>query len=293
MRRRLWLTGLVLAGVLAVAVVPGMAHAATCHVVDVATDDVYDGTGAALQLAMDEATSGDRLEVSGVCRGNFKLRKHLRLVGRPTAAHPRPTLDANGHGHVLVTQVDATIRSLRIQGGGAMSGGGIVVRNGTLQLTGTTEVVGNRGGGGGGGILVGDESRSAQVRMGGHASVHGNRGRVGGGISVSFTSSVRLQDHASIWGNVADVGGGIFSGDGGVIVRGHAWIHGNRAEFGGGLYDDSGTTYLWNRARITRNVATREGGGIYQSSFPALYVCSPRVRLSPNVPDDPPQGSTC
>jgi hypothetical protein len=279
------------AGALTVAGPTPPTSAATCRVTDLATGQTSIGHGANLQTAIDEAHVGARLEVRGVCHGNFKIRTPLRLVGRPTAAHAIATLDADGHGHVLVTWADATIRSIRIRGGWARTGGGILVRDGTLALTGDTRVRGNRASSGGG-ISVGDEAHAVHVLLRGRASVRGNRARYGGGVVVAFTSSITLEDRASLWNNRARVGGGVAS-SGQVTMRNEASIRRNRAALGGGLIDDAGGTLLRHRAQITHNVARDEGGGIFQINHPVLYVCSRLVRISPNTPDDPPPENPC
>ncbi len=83
-----------------------------------------------LQQAINDATSGDTLDVRGVCFGNFTIDgKTLTLRGVSTPARKYPTLDGTNTGSVLVAENAAivTIKGLVITHGQADAGGGILM----------------------------------------------------------------------------------------------------------------------------------------------------------------------
>ena len=149
--RRLMATGLIVGSLIAaVLATPSTAVAATCRVEDARTGEHTRGAGPNLQRAIDAAEPGDQLIISGICRGNFQMREELRLTGVSTPRFPKATLDAGGHGRVLRMRDGGIIRSVRIRDGRARNGGGIYLFDGTLELRGATEVIGNRAARGGG-----------------------------------------------------------------------------------------------------------------------------------------------
>lgn len=256
-----------------------------CRVVNARTEERYTGYGVNLQRAIDDAERRDRLIVQGMCAGSFTVERPLTLAGRPNQRFPTPTLDAKGDGHVLEISRGARIRSLRITGGRATSGGGIRLLVGRLVLEGKTAIVGNRASSGGG-ISTGEEGR---LVLGGHATVRGNVSKFGGGISSNIPGSMLMKGRSAVLGNRArDTGGGIVLNVGSLTMADRASIRLNIArDFGGGIANLDGFVKLRDAARIVHNSAGREGGGVY-NYFSQMLVCSPHVVLSPNDPDDAP-----
>src|SRR5690349_18398775 len=157
----------VLAGLAGVALVVGMAaapaaSAAPATLVDCSAD------ASALQPAINAASSGATLTVTGICVGIFTIDKDLTLTRGGSAA----TLDGNGTRTVLAIQPGAsvTLDRLIITGGGEFtSGGGIFNSGGTVTLNGGT-VTGNFAGSTGGGIV----NFGGTVIMNGGSTVAGN-----------------------------------------------------------------------------------------------------------------------
>src|SRR5580765_7322329 len=103
------------------------------------------GTWDTLQAAQDDAAAGDTLKVKGTCYGPTTLSKDLTVVGQSNRAFGTATLDGDQAGSVVTIGdgVTATISNLRITGGTAEQGGGILngtrtTVGGSLTLTGST-----------------------------------------------------------------------------------------------------------------------------------------------------------
>ena len=163
---------------LAMGLRPIAAIASTCRVIDAKTGEHSWGAGPNLERALDAADAGDHLGISGICRGNFKVREEVRLTGVTTPRFPHATLDADGHGRVLRLRDGGVITSLRIRNGRAGSGGGIYFYAGTLELRGSTEIVANRAGIGGG-----IYDAAGDLIMFGRTTVRHNIAGTGGGCS--------------------------------------------------------------------------------------------------------------
>jgi hypothetical protein len=266
----------------------------TCRVTNITLGKSYPAaTGSVLQVAIDEATSGDTLRIRGRCVGVYQIAgKSLTLVGVATSRYPVPSLDADGaDDHVVnVTSTgvlrfnDLTITGAncsQCQGGGifnsglvtlvgsarvtanaATVGGGIYNDlSGTVILRNTASVNGNTAELSGGGVL-----NSGTVRLNGSSSLSLNTaGSVGAGIAG--TGVVTLNDSSSITGNVADVnGGGIFSG-GRVTLNDQASVSANTAAGSGGgiLTGNGGIVTLRGSSSVDGNKAGTNGGGVYNN----------------------------
>jgi hypothetical protein len=290
----------VVAGLVLVASAPsllttaGAASAKTCRVTNTTTGTHYQAaTGSVLQLAIDEASSGDTLRIRGRCVGVFEIGgKSLTLVGVATPRYPVPSLDADGaNDHVVTVTSTGVVRfddlaitgsdCTQCQGGGifnsgfvtlvgsaqvisntATVGGGIYNElSGTVVLRNTASVSGNTAELSGAGVL-----NLGTVRLKGSSSLTLNAaGTVGAGIAG--TGAVTLNDSSSINGNVADVnGGGIFSG-GSVTLNDQASVSANTAAGTGGgiLTGNGGTVTLRGSSSVDGNEAGTDGGGVYNN----------------------------
>jgi len=113
-----------------------------CRVTNLTTEQVYDGAGSNLQTAINQAASGTRLRVRGICVGNFVIDKKLTLIGRSTLAYPVATLDADREGRPLTVSLAGSVvaKDLRVTNGfltrrtsrDAVGGG--IFNDGTLTL---------------------------------------------------------------------------------------------------------------------------------------------------------------
>ncbi|MFL5796423.1 MAG: choice-of-anchor Q domain-containing protein [Actinomycetota bacterium] len=211
--------------VLTVATVPGLlsevAHAATA----------VNCPGDNLQTAINAATAGDTLDVSGHCTGNFTINKNLTLQGDGATV-----LDGNHTGSTVTvaTGVNATLSDLTVTGGTAAFGGGI-------DNTGT--------------VTVQDSTVSGNTA----------NGASGGGI-FNNAGTVTVQD-STVSGNTATAsfaaaGGGIFTNTGTVTVQ-DSTVSGNTTNgnpaFGGGIHINGGTVTVQD-STVSGN--TVNGGGV-------------------------------
>lgn len=285
-----------------------LATAATsCEVTNVtaATEPVV-----ALQSAVDMASSGDVLTVSGVCIGTATVAKSVSLIGKATPYAPTPTLDGAGAGTVLSllgekdAKIAVTISDLTIQDGHAsVYGGGINSRRADLVLDGTTEVSANDSwygagvaftlgtlslrddasvvdnqmdgiGGWGGGIYL----RRGALIVTDRAVVADNSAATGGGIAT-YKASVLVDAQSSVSRNHAsNGGGGIFGYDAPVRVRGDATVRENdAASYGGGVYlGGYRPGYLrltvGGSASVVANTSAKYGGGIAGSGHAVVSL---------------------
>jgi hypothetical protein len=249
------------------------------------------------QDAVDASPSASTLRISGTCVGRISIaHKTLRLLGAATAEHPRPILDGKSKRVLTVTGARVVVRDLTLTDGRAVWGGGAMVtgsyahKPSTLVLQGTTLVTGNAATSGGGGI---DVEQGATLKMFGSSTIAHNVSKwYGGGIGGLGT--IVLNDTVSISHNVGDVGGGVAINEPGtLIINDRASIKRNVAsKHGGGVVNYYGTVILNDAAAIVANTAERTGGGVRNygrtSVKGVVYICSDRVRISPNGPDDAP-----
>jgi hypothetical protein len=210
--------------------------------------------GADLQRALDGSVKGAVLVISGTCIGTFTIHKDVTLRGKPVVGHPSPTLDGGGKGTVLTIAhtANVTLTGLRIQGGKALGGGGIVVG------------------------VPGQHAHNSIVRLI-NTLVTGNTARNGGGIFAMCCHFVILRGTSAIRGNSSDCRGG------GALTQGNLWLKdtsvvnrntssgGSAARcsvprrfsgLGGGIYD-GGSVKLFDSASVTRNHAANGGGGVF------------------------------
>jgi hypothetical protein len=232
------------------------------------------GPTSRLQRLIDRAAWGDRIQVRGVCKGNFAIRRDLTLIGKATRTWPTPTMDGNSDACdrpcfvMRVTDADVgppipdlTVRDITVTGGEKASGAGILKNAGTLTLRGNTNVVGNWARRSGGGVY----SLTGDVILRGHAVVQGNRAsRYRGGGIYALDGVVILKDHSKVAGNVAHYSGGGISGS--VIMANHAAVLDNLVErIGGGGGISGSRVVMRDDSRVCRNTIkndARAGAGI-------------------------------
>jgi len=156
----------------------------------------------------------------------------------------------------------------------AGSGGGILVeRNGSLVVSGGTQVAGNRAAAKGGGIHYQGSCEGCTLRLEGDATVTGNGARLGGGVSAHGSVAIA---HTTVSSNTASWGGGGLYLSGSVSLTDVA-VEDNRENAsdeglgGGGILcggetDVSCGTLVIQGGRIggdgRGNVATGPGGGL-------------------------------
>ena len=229
---------------------PASASSTACRVRNTETGTTY----AVLQAAVDAASKGDRLTVTGTCHGTTVLDRDLFITGLETESSGRPILDGDASDTVLtVLWAEVRIESLTIEDGEAIRcwfpkvrrpcGGGITNRGGTLNLR--DVVVRRNSGTDGGGIFT-----SGTLTLDGTTRVVANRSRGGAGVfnrkgtlTLLATSRVSRND-----------GGGIANG-GTLILNDSSSVSGNSTWQGSGAVANggSGTVTLNDASSIRDN----------------------------------------
>jgi nitrous oxidase accessory protein NosD len=224
--------------------------------------------GADLQAAIDAATPGDTILVSGTCIGNFTIDRSLVIAGGGGSA----TLDGGGVGATVSIgsgpDLDIDLIGLTVTGGAP----GILLQHPDhLNLTiGDASLGGNPGGGlflnEGFGSLVTVRDSTVRGNAGFGLHDHGSpsalvlegtlvRDTAGDGVIADFDSNLDVLD-SEIRGST---GAGIRFDSASVLVE-DSTIRGNA---GGGIV--SGTQRLFlliARSRIVDNTSPGDGGGI-------------------------------
>ena len=250
----------------------------------------------ALQPAINAASAGSKLFISGTCLGAFTVWKPLTLKGAPA------TLDAHGtHSTVLTVLAHATVIGVSITGGsgvhqcGDQCGGGIrneasltllrstvsgnvakvaggIWNDGYLTLSRST-VTSNSASDSSGGI----ENQGTMVIT--NSVVSSNSAANAGGIrNVGILTISR----STVSGNSAFTysGGGIFNFDIATLNVADSTVSGNSAvEAGGGIASAGGLTIT--RSTVSGNTTGGPGGGILTNT--ATCCPPPAVMTSSTV----------
>ena len=305
---------------LAVAVSGGLLAAAlaTPAVAIGATTDVDCGSGADLQAAIDAASPGDTLAISGTCVGSFTVGKELNLHGMgsdPTIAGGPTSTD-----QVLIAP-EGTVSRLTISGG---IGVGIWNRGGHLVLRDVTV----RDNGGGGILLDGPLTMirsavlgngSAGIQSGSHAGgqpvdIRLSSVRDNGGAGIVNWAPLTLTDSTvsdnvgvGLW-NLSNLSGrgqltvirSTISGNTGGGIE-NRWelsiseskvINNTTAGYGGGIWNryegeliNFRGVLTMSDSKVTGNTAGIDGGGIYNSGPPSVVTLD-SVKFKNNAPND-------
>jgi hypothetical protein len=231
----------------------------------------------ALQPAIDAATAGQTLLVTGTCTGPFTISNSLTLDGIG-----RAVLDGNAAGRTVTIGSGASVRLDHLM---ITNGTGGISNQGTLTVLGST-VSGNTASNGPGGginnavdatlvVTVSTVRDNYSLGAGGginnnglltvrDSRLFGNSADNCGGIDSVGAGVAATVGQTSVNGNTARVadGGGICDGQGSVLTLSDSSVYGNTAGFGAGLYDNDGTASVI-RSTVERNTASVQGGGIF------------------------------
>jgi hypothetical protein len=209
--------------------------------VDDPTETIY----GSVQQAVDDASSGDTVEVDGVCYGaslvagvtqNLYLNKDVNLDGDWNyVSEATAVLDALNNGRVVyvasgvtLTMTDFTLRNGDASLGGlANTGGGVFNDGGTLNLISTNIA----------------------------ASTASN----GGGMANQGTLTL---NEVQMFQNTAVNGAGFYMASGTANITKSRFYLNQASGDGGGVYHNNGLLFL-NASRLYTNEAGDEGGAIY------------------------------
>jgi hypothetical protein len=262
-----------------------------CLVVNAAQGTRY----GSLQAAVDEASAGATLRVTGTCFGNTIIHQSLTIAGRSSPGRDpwhhdrgrrsvRAVLDGQLAGPVVSiapvgVPATVTIRNLVItHGAGTGNGGGIAICPSACttllpaSLTLIRSTVVDNSAPDGGGIGIGE---SGTLIMDRGSVVTGNSATLGGGISNSHGGTLVLNGRSSVDHNSAASGGGIYFATGNypaVVLNGRSSVHDNTASAdGGGIYIADAGVELNDSSSIHDNAAAR-GGGIFNGTAGATTI---------------------
>ncbi|MCZ3389644.1 MAG: hypothetical protein LH645_11120 [Actinomycetia bacterium] len=243
-----------------------------CRVKNVTLDSQ---PNARLAQAIDAAKPGDKLRIHGVCRGNFVIRKNLKLVSHSLDGTALATLDgrANGTPVIKVTELTAAghqpnvvIRNIAVTNGfnpAGGAGGGGILNFGDLTLKRWTSVSGNQA------QYAGGISNYGVVTLNGHTTVSNNSANAGaGGVDNSFEYDglLVMNDYSSVANNTSGSGGGGIWSDGSLVMNDSSSVTGNSIRpggvwsKGGGIYG-IGSVTMSGHATVSGNSA-ESGGGV-------------------------------
>ncbi|MCB8945724.1 MAG: right-handed parallel beta-helix repeat-containing protein, partial [Ardenticatenaceae bacterium] len=239
------------------------------------TDTIY----GSVQLAVDDASEGDTIQVDGVCFGvntnggvtqNLYLDKSVTLDGDwEYEFEATAVLDAQSEGRIVyiasgttVTMTDFTLRNGNASlGGGANLGGGVLNDGGTFTLV-SANIMGSSANNGGG---FGNQGTSLleSVQMFQNSAVNGGGFYMASGVATIHDGRLYL--------NLASGdGGGLYHNNGQLMLNGNLIYDNGSDDQGGGVYltGGAGNSVDVRNNMIYKNSAF-EAGGLYNNNTSA------------------------
>ena len=247
-----------------------------------------------LQQAIDGASYGDTIKLSGLFKGSFKINgKSLNITG-PSETNDFATLDGGQGARPLEiagvypltngsNPITVNLNNLIIQNGSADHGGGIFNANAQLNLS-NVVLYNNHAATKGGGIasfngtvelnsstIIYNQASSAggiDVTNGtlwvNGSNISNNKATQFGGGGIVTTSTNSTIQQSNLLGNSAgSYGGAIDNETNSVMSVYQCTIFGNQAPIGAGFYNNA--TLTVNQSSIYENSAAQQGGGLYQT----------------------------
>jgi predicted outer membrane repeat protein len=232
----------------------------------------------ALQPAINAATQGETLLVTGTCTGPFTISSNLTLDGIGQAV-----LDGNQLGHTVTVGSGARVILYNLS---ITNGTGGISNQGTLTVVDSAvsgNTTSNAPGGGinnavGATLELSDSTVSDNFSQGAGGGINnngvitvrgsrlfGNSGDNCGGIAnVGLAGITATVIGSSLHDNTARVadGGGICDSQNAALTLSDSAVYGNTADFGAGIYDNQGTSRVIS-STVVHNTAADQGGGIY------------------------------
>ncbi len=229
---------------------------------------------AALEASM--AAGGTVYVCPGLYQGDLVVGQSVTVIGAGQGDDPVSNTILQGSGTRSVVRIDAdtvvtaTVRNLRITGGGGGPGAGLSSSAGTIVSLIDCTITGNHstGSSGGGGIFT---SAGTRLSLTG-TTITGNSSENSGGGIKNFAGRVTITK-STITGNTAvgTTGGGIYTDGGTVTLDAASRVTGNGArpvdpDSGGGIFlstdfNSDGIVELASPANVTGNTPDNCGGG--------------------------------
>lgn len=231
----------------------------------------------AIQEAIDEANSGDIIEVSSGTYYENLLFANKNITIRSTDPSNNDIVTAtiiDGDNEVVIhfTEGDtSTLEGFTIQNGEAtLSGGGIYIRCcDANSLINVNIITNNSAAGGGGGIFVDETS----LHITGN-TIEENQAKSGGGLAICGSRFPTIANNISISNNtaVSDSGGILVSSSDQAIVENNNIINNTAGEEGGGIKITL-SLYPTLSGNTIANNSANNGGGIS-----VISITYPRIR---------------
>jgi parallel beta-helix repeat protein len=230
-----------------------------------------------IQAAIDAASTGDLIKVSGTCQGvhNRGVYTQVAYIDDTVTvrggyspdfatwdpkAHPT-ILDAQGLGNVVVVDgagtAAPTLETLQLTNGSTSQYGAGIYVNDAHPVISRCQVYSNTSGKSGGGIALWDATNSTLVSN----YVYSNAsGASGGGIYLYRSDGSTLTDNAIFRNNALD-GGGLYMNNSDTVMTNTALFHNQASSDGSGMETRSSAIHLLH-STIARN-RSGNGHGIY------------------------------
>lgn len=263
-----------------------------------------------LQTAIDDASPGDTLKISGKCYGGFFIDKNLTLVGGDDAVlDGYQTVRVLDIGSVVLSQV-VTLKNLTIQNGLATDGAGIS-NQGDLTVINCTVQYNIATSGAGGGIESFNTDRlpttgcltliNSEVRHNSSATFGGGISNTagmlniqnskikyntctgtgitspgGGGIFTTLETSDTITN-TEIKGNlVSNGGGGGLAAAASVVILNNVNFKYNVAVLGGAVFNAVGSLSFL-QAWMHKNKAVGNGGGVFNAEGGTVILTKSKI----------------
>jgi len=243
--------------------------AASCLVRNVTSGE----TDVSFVALAEAASDGDTLEVEGTCVGGARIKADLTIRG----LGEEPTLDGDASLQVLriAQAADVTLQDLSVTRGLTEEGGGGILNEGELHMSGGA-VYGNYAETEGGGIL----NEGSLVLSG--VELRDNHANGYGGGLMSYGDAVI--DGSTLSSNLA-ISGGAIQNAGTLSIAGSI-LQENEAQgngLGGAIYNFGELTIT--DSTITANHVDGQAGGIYNTD-PGTVTIDEASKIADNAPDD-------
>ena len=231
------------------------------------------------------AASGTPLTSTGgeLTSGEYYLDQNIELVNNltvPTGAVVTLdlngcTLKGNGNGSVisvegtLILEDTSELGNGMVTGGNAEYGGGIYVgTNGSVTMNGG-KISENKASNRGGGVYIENRNGSFTLNDG---EISYNTAPRGGGVEIDIYAEFKMND-----GKISHNKGTTRAGGVSILTSAEMTMNGgeisyNEAKEAAGVYVLAGYFTMKKDTRISNNIATSNGGGIYTSNNASLYI---------------------
>ncbi|WP_027661502.1 autotransporter outer membrane beta-barrel domain-containing protein [Salinispora fenicalii] len=191
---------------------------------------------------------------AGIDGGGINSQVQLSMTDSLVA---RNRTAANSGGGAALFNSATVSRSEIVANYAHNAGGGLIIGSGANVIIEKSKITANRSGDNGGGISV---PGTAQLTMRHTVTSTNHAGGAGGGVFVNLNNNVTIEDSVIENNRAAGDGGGLANLSTSVLRD--TRVIGNQAEEGGGIFNGNAGALTLFASKVTKNVATTDGGGI-------------------------------